>query len=309
MTLSNNALADRAETVRELIAASDAAHMESINKALEAGQHLLAAKEECKHGEWLPFLERAGIHERQARRLMQIVRAKLTSDTVSDLGGIKGALEFLAKREKASKAMNDAIVDGAIDLRKMRYALKQLDAIVLEFSNDEVDNIIREVDPSDAFIDAIENRCLPRAGRHLEITARAGDRITAAGVCWPSVEHDGFYYCAVITNPPYPDDFDATVGSSVVWTKRPLTGKPYQIDGVLHEAVWSFFERNMGAPATLWEFDEEGVLPEVLAETLDLPFLVRESEFGKKWRDVDSEIVADMLTSAGIVPPYPEAAR
>lgn len=107
----NNALADRAETVRELIAGACAAHIESINKALAAGHHLVAAKDECKHGEWLPFLTRAGVHERQARRLMQVARAGLKSDTVSDLGGIKSALEFLAKR-KLPDAGSSLIVFG-----------------------------------------------------------------------------------------------------------------------------------------------------------------------------------------------------
>src|SRR5690606_7038309 len=118
---------DRAETVRALIAGACAAHIESINKALEAGQHLLAAKEECQHGEWLPFIARAGIHERQARRLMQVARSGLKSDTVSDLGGIKGALEFLAKREKAVKELLAALDGETVIHSRLRDAIDLID--------------------------------------------------------------------------------------------------------------------------------------------------------------------------------------
>lgn len=96
--LQSNTMSTTAETIRELLAEAETLAARSIDKMLEAGHALVQAKAECKHGEWLPFLERAGIHERQARRLMQLANSGLTSDTVSDLGGIKGALEFLSRR-------------------------------------------------------------------------------------------------------------------------------------------------------------------------------------------------------------------
>lgn len=99
MTLASNSLSVRADAVRALVAESDAAHLTSIEKAMEAGHELLAAKSECKHGEWLQFLERAGVHKRHAQRLMRLAESGLKSDTVSLLGGIKAALEFLAKRK------------------------------------------------------------------------------------------------------------------------------------------------------------------------------------------------------------------
>ncbi len=62
------------------------------------GRALLAAKDECRHGEWLPFLSRAGIGERMAQELMKIVRAidagEIESATVADLG-IRAALQQL----------------------------------------------------------------------------------------------------------------------------------------------------------------------------------------------------------------------
>lgn len=99
MTLTNTQ-AVAAEEIKSLIVASDAAALASVESALEAGRLLVAAKAECKHGSWLPFLERAGVHERKAQRLMKLARSGLKSDAVSDLGGIKGALEFLAQLEE-----------------------------------------------------------------------------------------------------------------------------------------------------------------------------------------------------------------
>jgi hypothetical protein len=94
--LTSNHLSDLAERVRAAEAGMNAASQEIAERALEAGRLLLEAKDECRHGEWLPFLARAGMHERQARRLMQLVRSGLKSDTVSDLG-IKRTLALLAK--------------------------------------------------------------------------------------------------------------------------------------------------------------------------------------------------------------------
>jgi hypothetical protein len=110
--LDSNILADRAETVRLLVLDSENAHKESVTKALEAGRLLVAAKADCKHGEWLPFLKRAGVPERKAQRLMQIAESNLKSDTVTDLG-ISGALRFLQLRERAVRHFEDALDDIA----------------------------------------------------------------------------------------------------------------------------------------------------------------------------------------------------
>lgn len=103
-TLGHNRLSDLAGRVREAASAMQRASKEAAECALAAGRLLIEAKEECRHGEWLPFLDKAGMHERQARRLMQLARSGLTSDTVSDLG-IKGALELLASRKLPQRGM------------------------------------------------------------------------------------------------------------------------------------------------------------------------------------------------------------
>ncbi|MBZ9710493.1 DUF3102 domain-containing protein [Mesorhizobium sp. ESP7-2] len=95
--LLSNRLADLAERVRQAAADSAIAECTSVSRAMDAGQMLVEAKAACAHGEWLPFLDRAAIHERRARRLMQLARSGLNSDTVSDLGGIGAALAFTSK--------------------------------------------------------------------------------------------------------------------------------------------------------------------------------------------------------------------
>lgn len=96
--LKSNSLTVSAEQVRVLVQQSEALAQESIDVGIEAGQLLVQAKLECKHGEWLPFLARARVPERKAQRLMQLARAGLTSDTVTELGGVKAALELLSHR-------------------------------------------------------------------------------------------------------------------------------------------------------------------------------------------------------------------
>lgn len=104
MTLSNS-LADLAEQVKVANEAIALAGRTTAEKALEAGRLLIAGKAGCAHGEWLPFLERAGINDRTARRFMTLARSGLNRTQVTDLGGIRGALEHLAgqRREAAER--------------------------------------------------------------------------------------------------------------------------------------------------------------------------------------------------------------
>ncbi|MDX3976710.1 hypothetical protein [Shinella sp.] len=100
--LESNILSVSAESVRELLAESNLLAAQSVEKALEAGNLLIAAKAECQHGQWLPFLERAGVGERKAQRYMRLAASGLKSDTVTAFGGIRAALEFLSRRRLPS---------------------------------------------------------------------------------------------------------------------------------------------------------------------------------------------------------------
>jgi len=93
--LESNRLPMLAAEVKDKFAASATAERSAIDLALAAGAALCEAKDICKHGEWLPFLDAAGVQERKAQRYMKLARSGLKSDTVSDLGGIKAALRWL----------------------------------------------------------------------------------------------------------------------------------------------------------------------------------------------------------------------
>ena len=98
--LTSNRLGDLAQRIRQASDRAKVASVESAELYLEAGRLLIEAKAECTHGDWLPFLEMSGVHERQARRLMQLARSGLKADTVSDMGGVKAALEYLAEQNR-----------------------------------------------------------------------------------------------------------------------------------------------------------------------------------------------------------------
>ena len=93
----SNELADMAETAGAAWRAHRASARESAARAIETGYLLVAARNRALYGTWWPFLQRAGIPERQAQRLMQLARAHVQPDTVSAFGGIKATLEALGK--------------------------------------------------------------------------------------------------------------------------------------------------------------------------------------------------------------------
>ena len=93
----SNVLSDLAERIRQSDEITRSYERMAAAAAINSGELLIQAKEACQHGEWLPFLARAGMPERKAQRLMQLAHSGLKPDTVSDLG-IKGSLELIAKR-------------------------------------------------------------------------------------------------------------------------------------------------------------------------------------------------------------------
>jgi hypothetical protein len=96
-SMASNRLTVLAAEVKDKLALSAAAESSAIEAALAAGAALCEAKDACRHGEWLPFLETAGVPERKAQRYMRLAKSGLKSDTASDLGGIKAALRWLER--------------------------------------------------------------------------------------------------------------------------------------------------------------------------------------------------------------------
>lgn len=156
MSLSN-AQADLAEDIKALVQASDTAALESIEKALEAGHHLVAAKADCPHGTWLPFLERAGVQERKAQRLMKLARSGLKSVTVSDLG-IMGALRFISLREQAGVHMDKAYADacsGESGIHWLELAMAKMDNMIELFPEEKRAGLERHMPDEDVVMTAL----------------------------------------------------------------------------------------------------------------------------------------------------------
>jgi hypothetical protein len=94
----SNSLADLAARIKAEHEATAAALKSGVEHAMAAGDLLVEARAQLKHGQWLPWLNTCGISERMAQRYMRLARNRgaieAKSDTVSDLG-IKGALAML----------------------------------------------------------------------------------------------------------------------------------------------------------------------------------------------------------------------
>ena len=71
----SNFLADLAERIGEHVGRYRRSTL-TAESALEAGRLLVEARAECRHGEWLAFLERAGLADRTARNWRSFFVAK-----------------------------------------------------------------------------------------------------------------------------------------------------------------------------------------------------------------------------------------
>lgn len=92
----SNRLADLAERAGNAFRRGGAKSIEAATEYLESGKLLAEAKDECGHGLWLPFLERAGVAARTAQRLMQLAKSGMTAETLAQLG-LRAAAASLAE--------------------------------------------------------------------------------------------------------------------------------------------------------------------------------------------------------------------
>jgi hypothetical protein len=98
----------------------------SVEAVIAAGKHLVAARNDVDHGEWLPLLGRVGIGERTAQRLMFIANnLQLANPTrVSDLPAAWGTLYELTKLPH--DVLEAKIADGTITPETTRKAAAEL---------------------------------------------------------------------------------------------------------------------------------------------------------------------------------------
>ena len=82
------------ERLRSEWTAVRAIRLQSIDAYLAFGRALIQEKRAVPHGEWLPVLQRIGIHKRTAARAMKLARLGLKKDVVSSLGGVSAVLSL-----------------------------------------------------------------------------------------------------------------------------------------------------------------------------------------------------------------------
>jgi hypothetical protein len=89
-----------AKAVREHLQASASAAQNFLEHALDAGDALIRAKAQVKHGEWLPWLKLCDLSEDNAERYMKLARhrAELNSAGVRNLS-LSAALKLVAKKK------------------------------------------------------------------------------------------------------------------------------------------------------------------------------------------------------------------
>ena len=112
-------MSNRLEHLRHVASTEFERHTKATAEAtqayLDCGAALLEAKESCGHGDWLPWLAASGVPERTAQRMMKLAATELKSDNVTDLGGVKAALDFVAmapRIERADYLMKNAGENG-----------------------------------------------------------------------------------------------------------------------------------------------------------------------------------------------------
>ena len=102
----SNYLTALAADVAGDVAAYRRGSIQSHRAYLSGAAKLVEARGACRRGEWGPFLERAGVTPRAARDMMMLSRAGMTAERMTDLGGVRAALEAL--REAAAGAVGAA---------------------------------------------------------------------------------------------------------------------------------------------------------------------------------------------------------
>jgi Protein of unknown function (DUF3102) len=134
--LPANSLADLATRIKASHAGVLEASKGVVQKAIAVGTDLIAAKNQMKHGMWLPYLrDNCGVSERHATRYMQLAAGKhklaqLKPDIMSDLT-LTGALRFIQGKTKEN--------DGSGDLGKYDKAQATLIKKLKKLSPDEVE--------------------------------------------------------------------------------------------------------------------------------------------------------------------------
>ena len=91
----SNYLTVKAAEIRNSIDRFKRASVEAHEAYLSAGRDLVEVRGECARGQWAPFLAAVGIQSRTAANMMKLARSGFDAARLSDLGGVRAALESL----------------------------------------------------------------------------------------------------------------------------------------------------------------------------------------------------------------------
>ena len=79
----------------------------AIEAAIDGGKMLALARAKCGHGDWIPWIERAGLTRPTANRWIRLAELGLTAEEVQALGGIGAALNAARTPKKAAEVQGE----------------------------------------------------------------------------------------------------------------------------------------------------------------------------------------------------------
>lgn len=93
----------------------------ALEAAIEAGQLLAIARERCRHGDWIPWLEKVGLQRTTANLWMRLAKTGLTPLQVQEAGGIRAALESATREALADSPEALQGIQRRVGKNKTRY--------------------------------------------------------------------------------------------------------------------------------------------------------------------------------------------
>lgn len=188
----SNSLADLAARIRNAHRDVGNSLTYSVERAFDAGNLLIEAKSQLKHGEWLPWLrDHVEISERTARRYMRVASHREQIGHVADLT-LNGALALLTTPSTAEKIVATAETSEAIQ-DNAEAARRQVIFDAFKHNAEAITAINERLVPGD-FDPGPEPEWLQKFfDELLETGKRLGDEYTLAVECG---DHAGGYAIA-----------------------------------------------------------------------------------------------------------------
>jgi hypothetical protein len=152
-------LTSLAQDIRREIEQADASLRDAVTYAIRAGELLIEAKGELKHGDWLPWLgANCRLGEREARNYMRLARNR---QTVADLPTIREAVALLAA-PKPAREKSEPETPRHADPSRFRQApstvLRALECLLVDYDKREsiADLVTRAAAEDEALALALE---------------------------------------------------------------------------------------------------------------------------------------------------------